>query len=357
MKVAIIGTVGVPANYGGFETLVENLLEYRQHSEIVYQVYCSSKAYGKKLSEYKGAKLVYISLRANGWQSLIYDSISLLHACFTTDAILALGCSCPIYPLVKFLCRKKLVVNVDGVEAARDKWNSIAKIVLNYCTRGAISASDECISDNEAIQQYVKKIFSRDSKVIEYGGNNAVSIEDNGTLAREYGVRPGTYLFKVARIEPENNIKMILDAVSGLSGPDLIIIGNWNRSEYGRTLRANYGTCEKIHMLDPIYDLERINLLRSNCLIYLHGHSAGGTNPSLVEAMNSKLPVFAYDVCYNRATTEGQALYFKSADELKVLIQTTSSLRLHEIADALAEVALRRYRWEIICDKYEHLFL
>lgn len=356
-KIAVIGTVGVPANYGGFETLVENLLTYKQHSEITYRVYCSSPSYKEKRKMYKGASLIYLPLKANGWQALLYDSFSLLHACFTSDAVLALGCSCPIYPLVKFFCRKKLVVNVDGVETARAKWHGPARYMLGYCTRGAVKAADVCVSDNEAIRTYVRETYGRDSEVIEYGGDNASAVQDAQVLERDYGLKPGEYLFKVARIEPENNIGLVLEAAAREPQLPVVVVGNWSRSDYGRKLREQYASCAHIRMLDPIYDSARLNLLRSNCRLYVHGHSAGGTNPSLVEAMHLGLPILAFDVKYNRATTEGKALYFRDADELAALIRTTDDGSLARVAEAMSEIARRRYCWRIICEKYERLFL
>ncbi len=356
-KVAIIGTVGVPANYGGFETLVENLLDYKRNPDISYRIYCSSKAYPEKRSSYKGAELKYLPLKANGWQAMIYDSLSLLHACFTADRLLVLGCSCPILRLTRLFCRKKLIVNVDGIESAREKWGGAAKSVLRFCMNEAVCAADVLVADNVAIREYVAERYGKDSVVIEYGGDNAEAVTDDGRLRSEYGLERGGYCFKVARIEPENNIGMVLEAFAMLPRERLVVVGNWNRSEYGRTLRQRYASYPNIVMMDPVYEPAKINLLRSNCRLYIHGHSAGGTNPSLVEAMSLGLPVCAFDVKYNRATTEGKALYFASAEELAAHVKRLEPESLERRAREMARIAARRYRWTTICEKYERLFL
>lgn len=355
-KVAVIGTVGVPANYGGFETLVENLLDYRRNPDIAYRVYCSSKAYSEKIRCYKGAELKYLPLKANGWQAMVYDSLSLLHACFTADRLLVLGCSCPIVRLIRLVCRKKLIVNVDGIESAREKWGGAAKKVLRFCMNEAVRAADVCVADNVAIREYVADRYGKNSVVIEYGGDNAVAVRDDERLKSEYGLERGGYCFKVARIEPENNIGMVLEAFAMLPRERLVVVGNWNRSEYGRALRRRYASYPNIGMMDPIYEPSEINLLRANCRLYIHGHSAGGTNPSLVEAMSLGLPVCAFDVKYNRATTEGKALYFGSAAELAEQVGRLTPEMLSAIAREMAGIAVRRYRWTTICEKYERLF-
>jgi len=356
-KIAVIGTVGVPANYGGFEMLVENLLTYKQNPELKYQVYCSKNAYSEHPNEYKGARLIYLPLKANGAQALFYDSLSLLHACFTADMILVLGCSCPIYPLVKIFCHKRLVVNVDGIETARDKWSGFAKRVLAFCTKGAVRAADIRVSDNSAIRDYLHEKYTSDSVVIEYGGDNAFSVRDDERLKNHYGLRRGKYAFKVARIEPENNIEMVLKAFTRMPEMPLVLVGNWNRSTYGIDLRTRFANSSNLMLLDPIYDTYELNLLRSNCRLYIHGHSAGGTNPSLVEAMSLALPIFAFDVKYNRATTEGKAYYFDSANTLYDQVQSASDAHLEHVASDMREIARRRYCWTTICKKYEHLFI
>ncbi|WP_418696912.1 DUF1972 domain-containing protein [Bacteroides sp.] len=357
-KVAIVGTVGVPACYGGYETLVENLLDNRLHKDIKYQVYCSSKVYKKHITEYKGAKLIHIPLQANGWQSVFYDSLSLFHAYRTCHTILSLGTvGSFVLPLLRFFSKKRVIINLDGLDNRRDKFNSFSQRMIGYARRLAAKYADVCISDNQGIKDYVKKTYHRDAVLIEYGGDNAFAVNNNEKLYEKYGLIKGTYCFKVARIEPENNIEMILEAFVKLPQEKLVIVGNWNRSEFGQRMKKKYDVYQNIKMYAPIYEAEEINLLRSNCKLYIHGHSAGGTNPSLVEAMYLHLPIIAFNVVYNRETTENKAVYFNDTNTLVQAVKAMNKNEQIERADFMKEIADRRYKWDLICQKYETLLL
>lgn len=358
MKVAIIGTVGVPAQYGGYETLVENLLSHKENKEIEYHVYCSGKTYKQKTKYYKGAKLYYLPFQANGWQSFFYDSFSLIHAYFTADIILSLGTvGCFILPICKLFSKKKVIVNLDGLDHTRAKWNNSIKLVLSIIRKLAANWASVRIADNEIIQQYIKKVYKKDSVLIEYGGDQAKPVYDYNKLSAKYGLTPKTYSFKVARIEPENNIEMILEAYSMMPNELLIIVGNWEKNQFGQNLRKKYQAYTNIKMLNPIYEQNELNLLRSNCKIYIHGHSVGGTNPSLVEAMCLQLPIIAYDVNYNRSTTENQALYFHDTKSLINNVETLNNgIDIERLGCKMLEIAHRRYLWNIICKKYEKLY-
>lgn len=357
-KVAVVGTVGVPAKYGGYETLVENLLDKKINTGIQYVVYCSSKSYKEKSHKYKGAELVYLPLNANGWQSVLYDSISLIHAFFICDVILSLGTvGSFVLPFLRLFSRKKVIMNLDGLDNHRAKFNYFSQGAIGLARRLAAKYADVCIADNQGIKDYVNKVYLRNAELIEYGGDNAFPVTDDGKLRNKYGLEKGRYCFKVARIEPENNIEMILKAFAQMPEEKLVLVGNWLRSEFGKRMKTEYSGYKNIMMLDPIYDGAEINLLRSNCKLYIHGHSAGGTNPSLVEAMNLHLPIIAYEVVYNRETTEQRALYFEDAESLIYCVRSMGKERRKEVADAMYAIAKRRYLWSIICMKYERLFL
>jgi glycosyltransferase involved in cell wall biosynthesis len=172
----------------------------------------------------------------------------------------------------------------------------------------------------------------------------------------EYSFYKEHYAISVCRIEPENNTHLILEAFSRQAEIPLVIIGNWKHSDYGLNLLQKYTTFTHIHLLDPIYDSERINFLRSNALLYIHGHSAGGTNPSLVEAMFLGLPIFAFDCVYNRYTTENKCAYWSNAGELYQHISHLDDSKLDIIRKKMKAIAERKYRWNIIASKYEALY-
>ena len=352
--IAIVGTAGIPANYGGFETLVEYLVEYLA-DQFNFTVYCSSANYTHKKPDYKGARLIYIPVDANGKSSILYDSIALLHSLFFADVILVLGVSGAfLLPFVRFITRKKIITNIDGLEWKRDKWGRFAKLYLSIQERIAARFSHVLIADNKAIAEHIRERYSKPSVLIAYGGSHAFRSNMSENTTSTYGIN-GPYAFTVCRIEPENNIHVILKAFSN-SKRSLIIVGNWKSSKYGIGLREEYAGNANIKMLDPIYDQQPLNELRSNCEIYIHGHSAGGTNPSLVEAMWLGVPVFAWNVNYNLYTTEEKAYFFDSAETLQRLLSSVKSTELQQIGSDLKEVAHRRYSWSKISEGYGLLF-
>lgn len=356
-KVAIIGSVGVPASYGGFETLVENIIGDSRSKDISYTVFCSAKEYGKKLTSYKGAKLIYIPLKANGCQSILYDGVSLMKVVRGYDAVVVLGVSGgAFFPLFKLLSSTRFIVNIDGLEWRRAKWGWCARHILRYSEVLAVRFSDVVIADNQGIVDYVTTRYKRTSELIAYGADHVfryVSPSRTEEILSNYKLTPHSYAITLCRVEPENNCKMILKAFEEVESK-LIFVGNWGKCDYGKELKKRYARYSNITILDAIYDLDVLYVLRSNSAFYIHGHSAGGTNPSLVEAMYCGCNIIAYDVVYNRETTENKACYFNSVEELTEILQGDASQ--FDNADRMYEVATRRYTWANIVREYELLY-
>jgi hypothetical protein len=173
LKVAIIGIAGLPAKYGGFETLAENLI-VRKKYDINYVVFCSSKLYTVKHNMYRGSTLKYISLDANGISSLLYDLISMFRS-LDSDMMLILGVSGSIFlPLIRLLYRGKIITNIDGIEWMRLKWNTFARFFLQVSELIAVRYSDIVIGDNQGIIDYVKKRYNRTAVLIEYGADHVL---------------------------------------------------------------------------------------------------------------------------------------------------------------------------------------
>lgn len=355
-KIAIIGTVGLPSNYGGFETLVENITkEINQKFDIT--IYCSAKSYSNKLKTYNNCRLHYINLEANGIQSIFYDIYAIFHALKYADKLLILGVSgCVILPFIKLFSKKIIIVNIDGLEWKRQKWNRFAKWFLKLSERFAVEAADAVICDNIVIKNYVMQTYQKKVHFIAYGGDHSSAVQISQNTYKKYPFLNAKYAFNVCRIEPENNIEMILEAFSGNSKIPLVLIGNWNNSAFGIQIKSKYQDFENIYLLDAIYDQDILNQIRSNCDVYIHGHSAGGTNPSLVEAMSLGLPTFCYDINYNVETTEGSALYFKSSNDLKNLIKSTGKDDLKQLGIKMRYIAQKSYTWSIISNQYSKLF-
>ncbi len=356
-KVAIIGTVGLPAKYGGFETLADHLVK-NLNSEFDFTVYCSGKKYEKseRTSSYNGARLVYIPLDANGVQSIIYDTLSIIHALFYAEVLLILGVAGAwMLPFVRLFTNRKVIISIDGIEWKRDKWSRPAKMYLWWAEKMAVRYSHIDISDNESIQDYTALRYDSLSRIIEYGADHAGKVPMDQQLREKYPFLRNPYAFKVCRIEPENNIHVVLEAFSKLIKHRLVMIGNWQNSDYGINLKKQYEKYDNIFLLDPIYDQKTLDMIRSNAVLYIHGHSAGGTNPSLVEAMYLGLPVFAYHVSYNKTTTEGKAGYFADSEELVTLIHETDMKTLQSQGQVMEQIAQKRYTWALITQKYRTL--
>jgi glycosyltransferase involved in cell wall biosynthesis len=354
-KVAVIGTVGLPARYGGFETLTE-YLSLHLGGQFDLTVFCSSKSYEKQIPTYNGVQLSYVQWNANGVQSIIYDIVSIIKSLRFADTLLILGVSgCIALPFVRLFTKKRIVTNIDGLEWKRNKWGSLAKRFLKFSERCAVNYSDAIVTDNQAIQEYVVKEYGKDSFLIEYGGDHITKGVLTNEVREQYSL-PQKYAFKVCRIEPENNIQLILEGFRKSKELSLVLVGNWENSEYGRNLYQEYANEPNVLLLPPIYDQYILNQIRSNCSLYLHGHSAGGTNPSLVEAMSFGLPVLAYDVIYNRYTTENKALFFSDSEQLQGILEALDINALDDLGTEMAIIAEKRYIWTQISNKYAELF-
>lgn len=355
-KVAIIGTQGIPAHYGGFETLAENLVRKKHNDQIEYTVFCSSKDLQTSDSDFLGARLKYINLHSNGVQSIIYDIISMVRCIRGYDALLILGVSgCVFTPILKMLTRSRIIVNIDGLEHKRQKWGRMAKWFLRLSEKMVVKYADTIIADNQGIEEYVQKTYSKHAVMIEYGGDHTlmdVSQEKEREVLEQFGLTKGEYALSICRIEPENNVDMVLD-VFARTKQEIAIVGNFQNNEYSRNLRDKYYCHPNIHIINACYDLETLYALRRNAGYYVHGHSAGGTNPSLVEAMHFGIPIITFDVNYNRFTTNNEAEYFENGGQLEVLL----GKQRKPSGAAMRKYANENYRWDTISQKYEQLFL
>lgn len=356
-KIAVVGTNGLPGRYGGWDQLLENIVLYFSDKYEI-TIYASKYHYVTHPETYKGARLVYLPLKANGFQSILYDVLSVIHAAINrTDVVLVLGTSgCIAFPLFR-LMGIKMVLNPDGAEWKRGKWNFWAKAFLKLSEQLGVRWANHVVADSTIIQQSLLEDYGVTSYMIAYGGDHVRRVTLRAETAQKYAIKNRDYCFKVCRIEPENNLDMILASFAN-SGRRLLIVGNWNFSEYGVNLRRKYAEFTNISMLDPIYNQFELNELRSNCCLYIHGHSVGGTNPSLVEAMCLGLCVVAFDVNYNRSTTHDSAVYFSTSDELSAVVDSIyhDELRKSVIGDRLMAFGLEHYTWGRIIQQYAEIF-
>jgi glycosyltransferase involved in cell wall biosynthesis len=350
-RVAIVGIVGLPAQYGGFETLAHFLAVYLG-DKFDLTVYCSASEYKTRPDRYLSVRLRYLPFRANGAQSVVFDFAALMQSCFHADVVLLLGVSGGIFvPLARLLGRR-LILNIGGLDWQRSKWSKWAARFLKFSEAIAVKWANVLVADNVEIAKYLAAEYGKQSILVEYGGDQISLPAVTEERRRRYSFLDAPYAFSVARIQPDNNIEMILEAFSRSASHVLVFVGNWESSAFGSEMKARFSGRPNLHLLDAIYDPEELNTLRGHCSVYIHGHSAGGTNPSLVEAMHLSLPIAAFDVPYNRATTEGAARYFSSPSELAELLDRVSLSEWESERSAMKEIAVRRYRWSMIADKY-----
>jgi glycosyltransferase involved in cell wall biosynthesis len=242
------------------------------------------------------------------------------------------------------------------LEWKRDKWGKAAKWFLKLSEKLAVKYADVVVADNAVIQEYVMSEYVVRSELIAYGADHVTKEVLSNELKAKYPFLNEPYAFKVCRIEPENNVHLILEAFSEYKVLNLVMIGNWENSDYGKELKTKYSSFGNIFLLDPIYDQQVLNQIRSNCFVYMHGHSAGGTNPSLVEAMYFGLPIFAYGVEYNKATTQNEAKFFNDKDELLELLGNIDKNDIQNIATEMKKIAEENYTWGKISEQYAKLF-
>ncbi|MDE5645421.1 MAG: DUF1972 domain-containing protein [Muribaculaceae bacterium] len=353
-RVAIIGSQGVPPQYGGFETLVDNIVKRHDPEAVEYTVFCSKPDMKTDMSHYRGCRLRYVDIHAHGVMSVPYDIVSMIMAARGYDDILVLGVSgCVFLPVLRLLTRAKIIVNIDGLEHKRDKWQNMARRFLKFSLDTCVRWAHEIVSDNKGIQDYVRSTYRREARLIAYGGDHAlrdVSDRRQQAILDFYGLKAGCYDLSICRIEPENNCHTTLEAYDG-SGKTITIVGNWHHSDYSRDLYTRYKDKPGIRLIQPVYDLDILYALRNNMRLYVHGHRAGGTNPSLVEAMFFGKPILTYDVIYNRETTENKAYYYTDKESLARLV----CLGNLDGSDTTA-TARREYIWQKIARLYESLY-
>jgi glycosyltransferase involved in cell wall biosynthesis len=345
-KVGIVGTHGLPANYSGWETLVKNLVNYRQN--IDYLIATPSSRKSQQNPEYKRMS-VYIPLKASGWQSIFYDLVSTIVLLRKCDSILILGVSgCIFLPIIKLFTNKDIVVNTDGVEYKREKWGFLASNFLKISEMIAVKYATRLVADNRGIDDYIQSVYNRKvNATIAYGG--VTFIPKKPIHLDKYNFTDKSYDIAIARIVPENNIEIILSAYNDLEDT-LIFIGNWDTSDYSLNLKSRKWN-SNIHIMDADYNENRITSLRKACRYYIHGHSAGGTNPSLVEALSIGCNILCYDVNFNRYVLEDNAAYWSSKNELSSLI----SCELDFDKEKMQNYYQNNFDWKIIANKYESI--
>jgi glycosyltransferase involved in cell wall biosynthesis len=354
MKIAIIGTRGIPNNYGGFEQFAQYLslgLVERGNNVTVY----NSDTHHWKEKEWNGVQIVHChdpEKKMGAIGQFIYD----LNCINDTrkrnfDIILQLGyTSSSIWGWL--LPRKNTVVttNMDGLEWQRTKYSKKVQDFLKYAEKLGVKYSDHLISDSVVIQKYLKEKYNRNSVFIPYGANVFKS-PCNDCLAA-YNITAHNYNMLIARLEPENNIETILDGVekSNLK-QSFLVIGN-HETKYGNYLKEKFKTQDNIRFIGGIYDINTLNNLRHFSNLYFHGHTVGGTNPSLLEAMASQCLICAHDNIFNKSVLGQDGFYFKDASDVAELLNELDKSDNKNVILNNEKKIINTYGWSIIVNQY-----
>jgi glycosyltransferase involved in cell wall biosynthesis len=329
MKIAIMGTRGIPNRYGGFEQVTEWLaqgLVEKGHEVFVY----NSHNHANQEKIWKGVHIIHcydpeFMLKTAG--QFIYDLNCIRDARKRNyDVILFMGYTsssiwAPVFP------KKPVVIsNMDGFEWKRTKYSATVRRFLQYAESLAVKHSHFHISDSVVIQQYIREKYLVESRYIPYGP----ALDKSEPITKENEVPQGEYFLLMARMEPENNVEMILDGfMKSQTDKRFIVVGNLHTA-YGRKLAHKFNDF-RIIFKGGIFDQSVVQALREAATIYFHGHSVGGTNPSLLEAMNAGVVIAAHKNPFNKAVLGNDAFYFTSAEDVRKLIDEKNYVTKQEM--------------------------
>jgi glycosyltransferase involved in cell wall biosynthesis len=358
MKIGIIGTRGIPNQYGGYEQFVEfaaPALVQRGHEVYVY----NSSLHPYKERTWKGVQIITRTdpeNRVGTAGQFIYDLNCILDARKRNfDIILQLGYTSSSIWSFLFPKNALVVTNMDGLEWKRSKYARHVQKFLQHAEKWAVVYSDSLIADSKGIRQYLLEKYGKDSVFIAYGATLVKEADEKILETRQ--VSKYGYDLLIARMEPENNIETIIRGhLAARQERPLIIVGN-HKNGYGSFLQKKYGS-ERIRFWGPVYDLPVLNSLRFYAHFYFHGHSVGGTNPSLLEAMASQVLIVAHDNVFNRSVLENDAFYFQNDQQIAAILNNDINREEHvQMIRNNADKIRSLYSWDHIIDLLENHLL
>ncbi|BBE22138.1 glycosyl transferase [Arthrobacter sp. MN05-02] len=359
LRIALVGTRGVPARYGGFETCVEEVgqrLAARGHDVVVY---CrSSDGTRPAENEYKGMTLVHLpALKRRSLETLSHTGLSAGHL-FVRRADVAVVFNAANSPWLPVLRAAGIPVatHVDGLEWKRAKWGPLGKRYYRVAESLAVRWSDALIADAAGIQDYYRQEFGVDSTYLAYGA----PILEGGASHRlaELGLTPGGYHLVVARFEPENHVHVIVEGyVRSKAELPLIVVGSAPYSD-GYTQHVTSLGDERVRFIGGVWDQELLDQLYANARIYWHGHSVGGTNPSLLRAMGAGVATNAFDVNFNREVLGANGEYFADAAAIPAQVHAAEASASDTVLRGKkSQVDALAYDWDRVAEGYERLCL
>ena len=359
-KIQILGTRGIPAQHGGFETFVEKVALYLKNKEWNVTVYCQEQGSGPIYEDFwKGIHRIHIPVTQKGAKgTVIFDWLSTLHAARKNVPVLTLGYNTAAFCLLYRLKGIKNIINMDGIEWSRAKWSFMERSWLYVNEKMGLWLGNYLIADHPEIKNHLAKFVSpKKITVIPYSAD-LLKTADLKQLDK-FDLKPGRYSIIIARPEPENLILEIVRAYSReIRGMPLVVLGHYDidSNKYQRSVMAAAG--DEVMFVGAIYDKFCVQALRFFSRFYIHGHTVGGTNPSLVEALGAGSPVLAHDNKFNRWVAGEGASYFSTESECAEKIAVLASN--DEMIFSMKKACRRQYSQNFTADKiygaYENLF-
>jgi glycosyltransferase involved in cell wall biosynthesis len=359
LKIAIIGTRGIPANYGGFETFAEECaagLVSRGHQVTVYG---RSHYVSKTLRTHRGAQLVVLpTLEWKYTDTLIHSLLSILHALIRRyDVILICNAANSIYAWIPRMFGISVVVNVDGIERLRQKWNRLGKAYYRLCEYFSTCFPDVIVTDAKVIERYYRDRYGAESVFIPYGTH--IEKPQSREILDKLGLAPGGYYLYVSRLEPENNAHLVVEAFEKVqTAKRLIIVGDAPYAgDYIKNLRRSRDP--RIMFPGAIYGDAYLQL-QANAFCYIHATEVGGTHPALIEAMGQGSIIIANSTPENSEVLDNTGLLYQKNDvsSLAQCLQMVEDNpdKFADLRTAALERARTAYSWDAVINRYERLF-
>lgn len=360
MSLHILGTHGIPNRHGGFERFAEELSVRLAEKGLDVSVYNPSN-HPFREKTFQGVSIVrkWFPRFLGPAAPLAYDLLCLSHALRSgAEVILQCGYTSSVW-LTLFPSRKgkKIITHMDGMEWQRAKWGRLTRRFIRWTEMMAVKYSVTVIADHREIMKYCQEKYGVEAEYVSYGvqifREARVRSQESGSVdagagSGIEGLMDGEYFLIIARLEPENNLEMMVEGFLGYKWDGKLLIVGDKGTRYGKRLVKKNASSEKVIFTGAVYDRESTNRLRVHCRYYLHGHSAGGTNPSLLEAMAAGCAVLAHDNPFNRGVLGGFGKYFRDAEELSGLLSgPVDKTRQQE----QVEWVRKEYDWEIVVER------
>ena len=357
LKIAIIGSRGYPYVYSGYETLVKELSERLVKSGNEVTVYCHRKLFNEKPKKVNGIHLIYTpSVHSKVFSQLFNSFFSFIHVCFSNvDVVLVVNSANGPFGILTRVFRKKTCINVDGLEWLRPKWKGLGSIYFKFASKLATIFYDQIITDSFEMSKIYLDKFGKKSSNIAYG--STMSKEYNLDVLKKFNLKKHDYYLIVGRLIPDNNSKLILEGfLKSNSNKSIIVVGDvpYN-DDYANDVKLM--SSKKVVLTGYINNQVDLTVLYDNCYCYIHGHEFGGTNPTMINALDLNCQIMALDTVFNREMLENKKSIMFKKNNIKEKINEFEDNYYELVQKNSSYKILKKYDWDIISKQYLEVFI